>query len=146
MFTNRYNRTKTTKIITGKSFQTLLPNYNRTHSQQRLQTIIGEIIQKMLTNHYHKNDFKNYLQTIIRQIIPHNAHRLLTGNLSQTLVTNYRIMNHSKHNTYKLLSQKSFQCLQIIERETIPNNASKFLSEKQFQTMTTNFYKKSHSK
>lgn len=83
----------------------------------------------MLTNHYHKNDFKKHLQTIIRQIVPHNARRLLTENLSQTLLRNYRIMNHSKHNAYKLLSKKSFQCLQIIEKETIPNNASKLLSE-----------------
>ena len=65
------------------------------------------------------------------------------------MLTNYCKTNHSKHNTYKLFSEKPFQTmlinhykgnhskqsLQNFIREIIRNNNYKLLSDNSFQTI-----------
>ena len=100
----------------------------------------------MLTNYYHKSDSKKWLQAVIREITPHNAYKLLSENLFQTMLRNYCKMNHSKYNAYKLFSEKPFQtmltnyymgnhskqCVQNAIREIIPNNTYKLLPDNSF--------------
>ena len=127
MLTNYYTTNQCKhclQFIIGKSFQTSLTNYNRTHSKQRLTTIIPEIIlndaykllsqnclQKMLTTYYKRNYSTQCLQTIVRWILPN------------IMLTNYSQRNHSKHS------------LQNFIREIIPNNNYKLLSDNSFQTI-----------
>ena len=67
----------------------------------------------MLTNNYHKTDFKQYLQTIIRETLPHNACKVLSENSFQTMPTNYCKINNFKHIAYELFSEKRFQGMSL---------------------------------
>ena len=86
--------------------------YQRNHSKQFLQTIIREIIQTILTNYFHRNHSKQFLHTFKSQ------------KSLQTMLPNYF---------------KPF--LISIISEIIPNNSYNFLLEKSFQTMLTNYFK-----
>ena len=95
------------KLSSDKSFQVILTNYNqriiwnksfkllsKNHRKQyTYTTVIWEIIpnksyqvmqekslQTVLTNYYHRNHWKQYLQTITKEIIPNYAHKSLWDN------------------------------------------------------------------
>ena len=76
----QFLQTIITKVIPNnafKLFQMILSiYYQRNHFKQFLHTIIREIIQTILTNYYHRNHSKQFLQTITREIIPKNAYSL----------------------------------------------------------------------
>ena len=111
-------------------YQTVLSiYYQRNHSKQFMQTIIREIIQKIYTNCYHRNHSKQFLQTITREIIPHNSYKPLSQKSFQTMLSNYYQRNHSK------------EFLKTIVTEIIPINSYKLLQEKSFQKMPIHYDK-----
>ena len=62
-----------------KLFQIILSiYYQRNHSKQFLKTIIREIIQTILTNYYQRNHSKQFLQTITKEIIANNSYKRLS--------------------------------------------------------------------
>ena len=63
----------------------------------------------VLTNYYQRNHSKQ-LQITTRKIIEYNTYKLLSEKSFQTIFTNYILPGRS-NNTYKLLSEKSFQAI-----------------------------------
>ena len=80
-------------------------------SKQFLQNVFTENIQTILKNYYHRNHSKQFLQTITIEVIPNYVFKL-------------------------------FQTILSIIREIIPNNSYKLLTQKSFQTILTNYYKR----
>ena len=106
----------------------------------------------ILSIYYQRNPSKQFLQTLITEVISNHAYKLF-----QTILSIYYPKNHP-NNSYKLLSQKSFktiftnfyprnhfkQFLQTFNTEVIPNNTFKLfqmilsrylLSQKSFQAI-----------
>ena len=88
----------------------MLSNYFK----QLLVSITREIIQTILTNYYLINYSKQFLQTFTRDVILNNSYKLLSQMSFQTMLSNY----------FKSFFEKSFkQFLQPIITEIIPNNS-----------------------
>ena len=125
-------QTITRVIITKNSYKLLL--------QKSFET--------MLSNYYQRNHSKQFLKTIIREIIWDSC-------ILQLMMTLFITRGIIPNNSYKLLSQKSFQTmlsnylkwfLVSIIREIIRNNSYKLLSQKSFKTILTKYYQRNHSK
>ena len=97
------------KTLSENSWEAILKNCS---SEKSFQTT--------LTNYYQKNYSKQYLQTIIREIISNNFYELPEKAL-KTILTNY----YSRNNFKKYLLDKSFQTILI--RETISNKTYNLL-------------------
>ena len=98
----------------------MLSNYFK----QFLVSIIREIIRTILTNYYHRNHSKQFLQAITKEVVPNSSYKLIPEVIpNRTMLSNYF---------------KRF--LVSIIREIIPNNSYKLLSQKQFQTILANYY------
>ena len=73
------------KLLPEKSFQTILTNfYHRSNFKQCLQTI-----SNILSIYCHRNHSKQFLQTFIEEVIQNNAFRLLPEKSFQTILTNF---------------------------------------------------------
>ena len=105
--------------------QTILINYHhKSHSKQCFQTTSNNS-QYLLS----EKSSKQFLQTIITEIIPNNSYKLLPKKSFQTILTNFYPRSHSE------------QCFQ-----TISNHSQYVLSEKSFQTILTNYYHRNNFK
>ena len=110
----------------------MLSNYFK----QFLVSIIREIIQTILTNYYHRNHSKQFLQAITKEVVPNSSYKLIPEvipnnafKLFQTILSIYYQRNHSK------------QFLQTIITETISNNSCKLLPMKSLQKMSSHYDK-----
>ena len=111
--------------------QTILINYHhKSHSKQCFQTTSNN--SKYLLS---EKSSKQFLQTIITEIIPNNSYKLLPKKSFQTVLTNL-----SQKSFRTMLSNYFKRFLVSIIREIIPNNSYKLLSQKQFQTILANYY------
>ena len=112
------------QIIIREIIQTILTNYyQRYYPINSYKLLSQKSFQKMLSNYYQRNHSKQFLQIFITEVISNNAYKLF-----QTILSIYCHRNHSK------------QFLQTFIEEVIQNNAFRLLPEKSFQTILTNFY------
>ena len=98
-------------------------------------------------NYYQSTHFKQYLITIIREIIPNVSYKLSSDESFQVIPTNYCQKNHSKHYLVTII-RESFETslLNYYLRVIAKTYTWKILSEKSFQTILTNYYKRNHWK